>query len=255
MKPSLKIALGIFTSLFTIGFIFFYDFYLKERIDSVEVVVVKTGQEIARAEQLTQADLVIERRPKKSLIEDVVLAEEFEKVIGKDSSQTILGNSMLSHKMIDYDGIVPDSSKGEAIRPITNEMIFAQPGSLRRKDVIDIYLVNEDGKTVSIPQQERVTEEGDSETETDSETSSEEESTSATATIQSEAFLKGVPVVYVKDSGNKEVVSSEEENSKDKRLNATSNISDIEVIMNEVDFNKLMNEVLRNGSKLYITYQ
>ncbi|MEI2356708.1 hypothetical protein [Mesobacillus zeae] len=250
MKPGMKIASGIFTSLATISLIFIYDFYIQDRIDSTEVVVVKAGEKILKSEQITEDKLVIERRGKEALIDGIVLAKDLDKVIGQDSKQDIVGNSMISTKMVDYDQLIPDASKGEAIRPITKNMIYAQPGSLRRKDVIDIYLVNNDGTTnwsFSGP------------SKVDSKELTPEEILKPRKRSDIVPFLKGVKVVYVKDAGNKEVVAAPEEKNNsveaDKRLNGTSTISDLEVILNEKDFSLLMDQVVGRGAKLYITYQ
>ncbi|RHW35963.1 hypothetical protein D1B31_17890 [Neobacillus notoginsengisoli] len=247
MKPGVKIALGIFTSLAAAGFILVYDFYIKDRIDSQEVVIVKPGEEISKSEKIHQNKLTVERRAKESLLEGVVLAEDIDKVIGHDANQLIVGNSMLSTKMIDFDLLVPDATKGEAIRPITDSMIFAQPGSLRRKDVVDIYLVYKDGST-------NMTENGPN-TVSSEEPSEDENSVSTKGEkVNTKVFLKGVKVVYVKDSGNKEVVSASDNGKSDDRLNASSTISDLEVILNEEDFSNLMYEVLQKEARLYITY-
>ncbi|MGN7299766.1 hypothetical protein [Ferdinandcohnia sp. SAFN-114] len=278
MKPGVKIGLGVMVSFLTIGFIFFYDFYLKERIDSEEVVVVKAGTTIQKTERIDKKHLMIERRPKASLIEDVVLAKDINKIVGNDARHEMVGNQMISMSMIDFDDLVPDTEFGEAIRPITSEWIYAQPGSLRRKDKIDIYLVRPDGSTnltqngptqvVSVEEDEESEEEGtetaanpvntngNENTESTNESGSTEESQD-NVSIERKPFLQGVRVVYVKDSSNKEVVSSSEEGSanQDKRLNGSSTISDLEVILNEEDFAKLIEEVLGKGSKLYITYQ
>jgi len=275
MKPGVKIAIGVMVSFLTIGFIFFYDFYLKERIDSEEVVVVKAGTTISKTDRITNKHLAIERRPKASLIEDVVLAKDIDKIVGNDAKHDIVGNQMISMSMIDFDDLVPDTELGEAIRPITNEWIYAQPGSLRRKDKIDIYLVRPDGSTnltldgptQIVSSEETVESEEDIETlentddtNTNENTESTDERTEQTPnniSIERKPFLQGVRVVYVKDSSNKEVVSSSEEGTanQDKRLNGSSTISDLEVILNEADFAKLMEEVIGKGSKLYITYQ
>ena len=239
-KPSVKITLGLMTALCTIAFIFVYDMFLRDRIDSVEVVVVKANEEIQKSEKITADKITTERRPKDTLISNVVLAKDINSIIGIDTSQLIDGNSMISGNMLDVEEIVPNKERGEAIRPITKDMIYAQPGSLRRKDTVDIYLVNKDGST-------NMTTDGSS---SKNSKNSEVASTSATP------FLQDVKVVYVKDSGNKEVVSatSEENTDEDQRLNATSTISDLEVILNDDDFKSLMDQVLGKGAKLYITY-
>ncbi|MEY8742030.1 hypothetical protein AB9M62_21380 [Bacillales bacterium AN1005] len=238
-KPSVKITLGLMTALCTIAFIFVYDMFLRDRIDSVEVVVVKASEEIQKSEKITADKITTERRPKDTLISNVVLAKDINSIIGIDSSQLINGNSMISGNMLDVEEIVPNKEEGEAIRPITKDMIYAQPGSLRRKDTVDIYLVYKDGSNST------------QEDGTSIKNSKGSEATSTSAT----PFLQDIKVVYVKDSGNKEVVSaSTEENTEDKRLNATSTISDLEVILNDDDFKKLMDQVLSQGAQLYITY-
>ena len=62
--------------------------------------------------------------------------------------------------------------------------------------------------------------------------------------------------MYAKDSSNKEVVTDTETKPKEEneRLNATGNISDLEVILNQEDFDKLMSAVIEQKNKLYITY-
>ncbi|NRD80833.1 hypothetical protein HPT25_26250 [Bacillus sp. BRMEA1] len=233
MKPAVKIALGIFTSLATIGFIFFYDSFIKNKIDSAEVVVVKPGAEILKSDPITQDNLMLQRRPKETLVSGTILANQMKSILGYDANEDLIGNEIVSSDMVDKDGMVPNAKKGESIRPITKDMIYAEPGSLRRKDTIDIYLVdgiknpNQSGNVASAVQQ---------------------------SSFGNKPFLQNVKVVYVKDSNNKEVISPQDEKTDDKRLDATSKISDLEVILNEDDFQGLMKQVVGNGAKLYITY-
>jgi hypothetical protein len=124
--------------------------------------------------------------------------------------------------------------------------------------VIDIYLINKDGTSTSQmvngPTSVSSTDQTKKE-DSASKTNGATPSTNDSNLIGTTPFLKGVKVVYVKDSGNKEVVSPTDSKDPDKRLNATSTISDLEIILNEKDFSNLMNEVVGKGSKLYITYQ
>lgn len=275
MKPWVKILLGILTSVLTISFILVYDFFIRERIDSEEVVVVKAGETIFKNETITEDKIAIERRPKETLIDGVIKAKDVNMIIGYDASQDIVGNSMISRTMIDYDDLIPDESKGEAIRPIPNEWIYAQPGSLRRKDLVDFYLVYPDGSTnfnnengpshVSSMDEDVYTEEDpsededmvytyDSENEQDGEKN--EKISEENLKMNTKPFLKDVRVVYVKDSGNQEVVStSGDGKNTNERLNASSEPNNLEVILNEEDFIKLMEEVLGKNARIYITYQ
>ncbi|MGE6755941.1 hypothetical protein ACQKFO_21305 [Rossellomorea sp. NPDC071047] len=237
MKPGWKIFLGIFLSLSTMAFVVVYDLYIKDRIDSVEVVVVKAGEEIKKKDLIDRSKVTVERRPKQDLIEGAILKEEMNEIYASSAAQNIVSNSMISKKMIDYDRMIPDESEGEAIRPITGDMIQAQPGSLRRKDSIDIYLVKKGTERAN----------------------SANVASSADKKLTKEEFvngplLKDVRVVYVKDSSNKEVMNGNPEKIKDERLDGSGKISDLEVILNEEDFQKLMDKVVKEGYLLYITY-
>jgi hypothetical protein len=235
MKPGLKIALGISLPLLIMGFVVVYDMYIKERIDSVEVVVVKAGQEIKKNEMITRSMIAIERRPKKDVINGAITREGYNDLLSESAAQTIIGNSMISKSMIDYDRMIPDESAGEAIRPITDEMIYSQPGSLRRKDRIDIYLVQkeEKGQNTNVATSKDKTKKG---------------------AILKEPILSDVRVVYVKDDSNNEVINGTPEKVKDDRLNASGKISNLEVILNEEDFQKLMDKIVNEDYLMYITY-
>lgn len=235
MKPGVKIVLGISLSVLTMSFVVLYDLYIKERIDSEEVVVVKAGQEIKKNERITRSMIAVERRSKRSIISDAIPASEFGTLLTKTAGQTIVGNSMISKKMIDYDLLIPDPDSGEAIRPITDEMIYSQPGSLRRKDRIDIYLVKkkEESGNVNV--------------------ASSKDGKKNSNLVQ-DPILTGIRVVYVKDDSNKEVINGTPDKEKDDRLNASGKISALEVILNEEDFQKLMDKVVNEDYLLYITY-
>lgn len=245
MKQGLKITFGILLALIVMAFTPIYDIYIKDRIDSVDVVVVKAGKEIQPTEPITAEKLQVESRRKQDLVEGTILASEMKQVIGNDAGQLLVGNAILSKDMVDYDNLVPDEKNGEAIRPIVSDMIFAMPGSVRRKDTIDIYLVSNS----------LIGQYGNDENGTATSSSSDEKKKNvAKATKLTKPFLKDVKVVYAKDSSNKEVVTDTEKKDNNERLNATGNISDLEVILNQEDFEKLMSAVIEEKNKLYITY-
>ncbi|MCA1064446.1 flagella basal body P-ring formation protein FlgA (plasmid) [Rossellomorea sp. AcN35-11] len=236
MKPGLKIAIGIFMALVSMSFVVVYDVYVKDKIDSVEVVTVKAGQVIEKNEVIELSKISVQRREKSGLIDGVFTADRIKEIIGVEASQTMVGNSMISEKMLDRDALIPNEEEGEAIRPIIAEWIYAAPGSLRRKDTIDVYLIkNEDNKT-----QANVV-------------ASKEEEISKLKDVKG-PVLKDVQVIYAKDPSNKEVIGGEGARGDDKRLDASAQIADIEVILNEDDFTALADYVIKEGYKLYITY-
>ncbi|KAA6446912.1 SAF domain-containing protein [Bacillus swezeyi] len=250
-KPAFNIFIGIFIAAFTIGAVVVYDLVIKDKLDSEEVVVVKPGENIEKSKEITADVLTVERRQRKDLLPGVVLAKDMQSIIGKEASQEILSNSMVSKGMIDEDNIVPNPDKQEAIRPIMENMILAKPGSLRRKDNIDLYVVDKE-KIEALKQDGLTNSDGFPKV-------SSEDKDELAATFKS-PILQNVKVVYVKDSSNKEVTDANNDDEKatkkdeKERLNATSSISDLEVILNETDFDLLMNEVINKGNKLYITY-
>ncbi|WP_066412862.1 hypothetical protein [Sutcliffiella cohnii] len=249
MKPSIKIALGIFTALSVMAFIVIWDFVWKDSIDSVEVVVVKPGETIELKEAVSTDKVAIERRQKKDLVGDVVYASDLESIIGVDAAQLIVSNSMISSQMLDFDNLIPDPNKGEAIRPIPAEWIYAAPGSLRRKDRVDIYLLDE-----SLISKVQGKEQKNSD-ETIKVVSNEEETIKH---LKLKPLLEDVAVIYVKDGSNREVINQDEKqgsNNNQQRLNATGRVSDLEILLNEEDFNKIADAVLGKHGRLYITYR
>lgn len=267
-KPGLKLGIGIFLFVFLIAFIVSWQFYFKDRIDTVQVVVVKPGTEIAKKETIHAADLTIERRNRKDLINDYIPASEQQNIIGKDAAQIIPGNGMLSYKMIDYDNLIPNAKKGEAIRPIPHDWIYAMPGSLRRKDHVDIYVINKqdlansplqtgysDQNNTKPTQKPLATgQKGTKDTKTDSKTQD--------TTVQNPSasfmtpILTNVSVVYAKDSSNNEVTSSNaKKDSAQTRLTATGQISELELILSDKQFEKLASAVVDDGAQLYFTYK
>lgn len=146
MKPWMKISLGIFLSIFIIAFIVVWDTVIKDRIDSVDVVVVKPGVVIEKHHVLKEEDLMLERRNRATLVEGVVY--KIKDVVGYEAKQRLYGNTILSERDVEFTSFTPNAKKGEAIRPIPNEWIYAAPSTIRRKDYIDFYLFKPEGITL-----------------------------------------------------------------------------------------------------------
>jgi hypothetical protein len=60
-----------------------------------------------------------------------------------------------------------------------------------------------------------------------------------------------VPVIYAKDGSNKEVVTQDGQTN---RLNGSADINELELLLNEDDFKTLADAVMKDGKRLYITY-
>jgi hypothetical protein len=241
MKPWMKMVIGLLVALSVIGFLIVWEMFIKERIDTVQVVVV--AKEIPKQEVISREHLSIENRKKSTLLSGAILAEDKNKILGEIAAHALVKNAMISKKDIDWERLTPDESKGEAIRPIPDEWIYAKPGSLRRKDKIDIYLWKPPVK-VALNEGEQEVREPEKEISIDFDI------------LKGEApVLQDVPVIYAKDNSNKEVVNEkgEKETEEEKRLNATGTIAALEVNLDEDEFKSLM-EATKQGYLLYITY-
>ncbi|MCK6259594.1 SAF domain-containing protein [Fictibacillus sp. KIGAM418] len=240
MKPWVKMTIGFTIMFAVIGFVVAWDLFIKDEIDSVEVVVA--AKDIPLKETITKDMLGVEKRNKGTVVKGTVLAKDMNKIIGQSPKSSILSNSIMSTEEIDYDNLVPNPDKGEAIRPIPQEWIYAKPGSLRRKDRIDIYLwpieqkneLVKKAKGKNAPVVSPVLSEMDPDTKDGK-----------------KALLQNVPVLYAKDNSNKEVVNTE--GNPEDRLNGSAIISELEVNLNQDDFDSLI-QVAKAGYKLYITY-
>ncbi|MGE8081338.1 hypothetical protein [Peribacillus loiseleuriae] len=323
MKPWLKLSIGIAMSLLSIMFIVLWDTVLKDRIDSVEVVVIKPGIVVEKNETVTNDKLLVEKRNKSSLIEGIVHANEVNKVIGKTAKQTLVGNQILSSRQLDMDGLTPNARDGESIRPIPENWIYASPSTLRRTDKIDIYLipgkdmkgavedanisysglspeqekalldaeygdreenkkyenerkeisdkkgvkVNIEKSTLDLAEAEEILKEikkikkgKDSAVEVVetkrqdllSKYNLSEEEWSALVKTGNIPLLSDIPVIYVKDGSGNEIENGEN-STESKRLTATGQISDLELILNEEEHRTILDSV-NKGFQLYITY-
>lgn len=246
-KAKIGLSVGIFVLI--AGGIVSYDAFLKDKINTEEVVVVKQGVTVKESQTLDNSVLAIENRPKTQVPDDAITSAQIDSIAGKTASVNVTGNSVLTKEQVDYDNLVPNKEDGEAIRPITADMLFATAGTLRRGDEVTIYALTENqwGEATHSDNEQVVTDTND-------------------LVAKNEPILKDVKVAYVRDGSNNEVQNatqtqsesstdavSQSENS-DARLNGTSTVSELEVILKEDDFQKLMTQVTGQGKKLYIVY-
>lgn len=248
MKPVFKIILPILLAVCTAGAVIIWDVYFKDRMDSVEVVVVKAGQSIDIKEQITLTKLTVERRRREDLLENPV--PSLDSIVGKYSKAFIAGNSMVTKDMIDYQDLIPDPKKGESVKPIPEDWLYATASSMRRKDKADIYVFEKDGEVPvgATTAQSSSPNQG---------TSKLTVSTNGIHLIE-KPILENVPVLYARDtSGNEVVTNPDDKNStSETRLTSSSQIKQLELILNDADFKKLADAIEKYGLKsLYISYK
>lgn len=263
MKPWIKISLGVLLSLTVIAFIIVWDVYLKDKIDSVEVVVVKPGLYIDRHTPIQENMLLVEERKKSTIIPNALLPHEIKDVIGLEVKHPLLGNMMVSKSFFDHDNLIPNPDKKEAIYPIPDKWIYAMPSTLRRKDHIDIYFVENPEKmaasqsnngqpiqpksTLTIEQINQLAASG-------------QLSQSRKQELIELGFmpaLMDIPIIYAKDSSGNEIATNNEEGklkaTDEKRFYSTGMVSNLELLLTEEQY-RIIWQSVREGYLLYITY-
>ena len=235
MKAFLRISLALIFILTAIGFVFAFEFYAKEKIDSVEVIVAK--EEIDFKEVITADNIQIINVRRTHAIENAIPVTAYESMIGKYASVKIAKGTQLYVDLIDTYNLVPDSTKGEFVAPLPKDWIFAVPGSMRRTFVADIYVIGTKEQLIYQNLQADSEEQGKSK-----------------STVQSnivpdaKPILENVRVASVKDNNNQEVVESEETNQ------ATGQVANLEIIANDEMF-ETMRSYTQQGYRLYIVYK
>ena len=259
MKPWIKISLGLLLAASVIAFIVVWDVYLKDKIDSVDVVVVKPGITIDSHEPITESMLAVEKRNRASLIPGTLTPQDVEEIIGFETKYPLIGNMIMSKHFVDFDQLIPNPEKKESIYPIPNEWIYVLPSTLRRKDKIDIYMIQDIGKDGD-PNQSR-----SGSTLTLEQINKLAANDKLSGTRKQELIKLGaipalldIPIVYAKDASGNEISTN---NSADNKLKATEEeryystgvVTNLELLLTEDQYRTIL-EFIKKGNKMYITY-
>lgn len=135
-------------------------------------------------------------------------------VVNKETVVSLNKGMIAVSSFFDSADIVTDTKK--MIVPVPNQWIYSLPGSLRRKDKVTIY---EFGANKNVQAEE--------------------------------PLFENISVAYAKDSANQEVKAS---NNKMQRIDATGNISQLELVMTAKQF-KIMESKAAEGKKFIFTYR
>lgn len=235
MKAFLRIFVALIFILGAVGFVFTFEFYAKEKIDSVEVIVAK--ESIDFKEVITAENIQIINVRRTHAIENAIPVTAYDSLIGKYASVKIAKGTQLYVDLIDTYNLVPDSSKGEFVAPLPKEWIFAVPGSMRRTFVADIYVIGSKEQMIYRNLQEDSTDQGKS-----------NEVIKTDVLPSSTPILTNVRVASVKDNNNQEVIESQETNQ------ATGQVANLEIISTEETF-ETMRKYTDQGYRLYIVYK
>lgn len=240
MKVAFKIVLAFLFVAMGVGFVLANEFYIKEKVDTVEVVVAKETIDFKKPITAENVEVINVRRA--NVVENAVSVEKFKSLIGKYASIKIEKGTQIYAELIDTYNLVPDSTKGEFVAPIPKEWLFAVPGSLRRTYVADVYAIGDkDRAVVQALTKEAKKEGGHSKADKDAPIETD-------LTPSTEPILTNIRVASVKDSGNKEVKESEETSE------ATGTVAALEIIATE-EMLDTVKTYMNDGYKLYVVYK
>ncbi|WP_281864823.1 SAF domain-containing protein [Planomicrobium okeanokoites] len=235
MKSTMNVLLALVFVGLGVGFVFFFEFYLTEKIDTVEVVVAK--ETIDFKTLITEENIEIANVKRGTEVANAIPVTAYESLVGKYASIKIEKGTQLYTDLIDTYNLVPNSEKGEFVAPIPKEWLFAVPGSLRRTYVADVYAINDADQRLKRDLANAAAEQGDL-----------PESAIQSIEPGAKPILTSVRVASVKDSGNREVTESVETNE------ATGQVAALEIIATD-EMLETMTNALNDGFKLYVVYK
>lgn len=248
MKKILKFAIPLCFMLGAIILFVSYDFLIKDRIDTVQVIAAK--ENIKFKEKITSDDLIVKTIKKDNAVKGAFKPQDNELVIGQRAAINITKGTQIYSDLIDTYNLVPNEKKGEFVAPIPTDWLFAVPGSLRKTYVADFYAIpDKDQNNIK------------SQTSTVQVDNSDEDNTKESPIIETnqdldeevmnknKPVLKNVRVASVKDSSNSEVTETKENEQQ-----TTGVISSMEIIANQKMVQTLRNYT-GNGYKIYVVYK
>lgn len=255
---------GIFLIAIAIGGFIWYEWGGgRELINYQDVIVL--SQDVKQGELIREEMLSLQRVDKFSVIDGIITDPGI--VIGKEAKHFIPATTQLHNNYFDESGLV--LSEGEFIAQIPVDWTLSIPDTLRRGDQIVIYSANyEQNILANLQPRQQVISSGNTETPTENGTSivedlvddkdktnedttkTEEVPAAPSVSENSELTeLMNTKVAYVKDGSNKEVVTI----SLNERLDASSNIENVEIITTLENFQQIENKI-KQGGKLIIMY-
>lgn len=174
MKKILKFLLPLLLLIGGISFIFIFEFYLKDKVNTVPVLIASA--DIQFKETLTAENLSITNVRRSEVVNGAYLKIDelrLTEMFGKLAAIDIQRGTQIYPALIDHFNLLPNEAEGEFIAPIPDQWIFAVPGSLRRSYFADFHAISDQSRKIG-------------------------------------PILTDVRVVYTKDSSNREVQNLQE---------------------------------------------
>ncbi|WP_340021783.1 hypothetical protein MHI24_22690 [Paenibacillus sp. FSL K6-1096] len=204
-----------------------YDLYFKPYVLSQTVVKIKVddGGILPKNHELTADHLYLDSVQTKDVPAGFI--RSVDQVKHKITNVNLTDGSILTEALVDVNELEPQQDEG--IFPIPKDAIYAINGSLRSRDKVDIYLVDEPAGS------------GPAAT-ADEETPQE--------IPARKVFLSGVTVNYVRTEDNNDVLDSENGNNNN-RFTSTGKVAAPELKLKKSD-GELLGTYLEQGKKLWI---
>jgi len=219
--------IGILLMLATVAMIYFWETSGREKYLYKEVVVL--NQNVEENIQVTQEMLEFAKINPANFIEGAVVKKE--DVSGKYSAQFIAKNSQVCLVYF-KDSAVEQVKEDFYIFSIPQDWIITFPNSLRKGDIIYFYPLK---------------------IEADKELQDKSFNDPDYLSVTEKSTLIESEVAYLKDSGNREVVDTDDSSQKP-RYDGSANISSIEIITNYEDVSRL-HALAGSGYKFIILYK
>ncbi len=217
MKKYLHVLISVLLIIGAAGMIFFWEMYLDDKINTVDVVVA--AKNLAKDQVIKEGDVKIDKVKLNQVVENPI--KDIRSVIGKETSQYIARGHQFVNEMIDLCGIEPNDD--QLIYSIPKEWIYSSPGSLRRKDRVCIY---------PIPDEKRFN---------GSSSAGAFQFNNQNPGGTSEPILNDIAVAFAKDSANQEVKPV---TNSEKRIDATGSINHLELVMTQHQYSLLEQKYL-----------
>ncbi|AIQ11756.1 hypothetical protein [Paenibacillus durus] len=211
-----------------------YDLYFKPYVLSQTVVKVKVdgGGVLPKNHELQAGELYLDSVQTKDVpagaVTEIDLAER------KITNVSLTDGSILTEGLVDLNNLEPRADEG--IFPVPKEAVYAINGSLRSRDKVDIYLVQEEAKTVGSFSLGAGSVQGSP--------------GGKQAAMPKKAFLTGVTVNYVRTEDNNDVRDTELGNDNN-RVTSTGKVAVPELKLKKSD-GELLKQYLERGCKLWI---
>lgn len=231
MRRYLNTIVSLGLILGAIGALIVWETYLDDLINTKEVLVAASTLE--KNTVVGKNDIKLAKVPIEQLSEHAITDPNL--TIGKETAFIIRKGQQIIMDALDIEGVVPNAD--QSIVPIPKEWLISVPGSLRRKDKVNIYemptidltggLINKAPGGV------------------------EAASVNNFVTGNGRPIVDNIAVAYAKDPSNQEVKPAEQSKL---RIDATGTISDLELVLTDQQLNLLKNKVLQ-GYKFILAYK